>query len=112
MVGSVVCRHGHGKEKETTAGHDVGCDERPAEESWPSLLSAVESGSGGEQLRLVRGGRVPPVLRSEDGPTESATGTVLPADAAGVLRGTGLGARDGVARGGLSGDPELPGFGN
>ena len=26
----------------------MGCDERPAEESWPSLLSAVESGFGRE----------------------------------------------------------------
>src|SRR6266545_7006359 len=95
MMRRVVCRHGHGKEKEATAGHDVGCDERPAEESWPSLLSAVESGSGGEQLRLVRRGGVPPVLCCEDGPAKSGTRAVLPADAAGYFEG--LGSERGMA---------------
>src|SRR6266536_2825538 len=54
-----------------------------------SVVSAVESGSGGEQLRLVRRGGVPPVLCCEDGPAESAPRAVLPADAAGYFEGLG-----------------------
>src|SRR5262245_26093884 len=111
MVGSVVSENGNGKEEEATTGHDVGCDERPTEEPGPSLLPAAEPDSGREQLRRVRGGCLPAVLCGEAGSAKSATRAVLPADAGGVLRGTELGAWDGVAGVGFAGDPEVPGAG-
>ena len=73
----------------------MGCDERPAEEPWSSLLSAFESGAGCEQLRRVRRGGVPSVLRSEAGSAEPAAGAVLPSDAGGYFEG--LGSERGMA---------------
>ncbi len=50
---------------------------------------------------------MPAVLGGEDGAAGSGSGDVLPAAADGVFRGTGLGARDGVAGGGLAGAAEF-----
>ncbi len=50
---------------------------------------------------------MPAVLGGEDGAAGSGSGDVLPAAADGVFRRTGLGARDGVAGGGLAGAAEF-----
>jgi hypothetical protein len=58
-------------------------------------------------IRRVRGAGVPGLLRPRDGASEPGAGPVLPADAVGLLRGSGLGARNGVACFGLAGDSHL-----
>jgi len=65
------------------------------------VLGAVEQTARGGGVRRLCGGTVPEVLRADDGAAEPGAGDVLPAAADRVLRGVGLGARDGVAGGGL-----------
>ena len=85
----------------------MGHDERAAEEPWAPVLSAVEPGAGGGRVRSLRGEALRAVLRWAGGSSEPAAGALLPIAAAGVLRGSGLRARDCLACCGLIGDPEF-----
>src|SRR4029453_11516477 len=98
--------HGNGQTEATTRG-DVADGERAAEEPRASVLPALEPCTGRGGLRSFRGEAVRAVLRGSSRSAERAAWALLSAGAAGILRGFGLGAGDGVASCGLVGGAKL-----
>src|SRR5207247_10037952 len=94
----VECAHGYGNAQgpRRTRGA-VGAAHGATQGCESSLLSTLEPIAGGEPLRRVRGRAVPAVLCQEARPAEPRAGGVFPAAADRVVRGDGLGEREGVA---------------